>query len=118
MIVGVDSHEARFVNLVVSFPVLGGRRDLAPAPGVDTLARTVDLVTLDRWAAHDGDVFTNLRGPYPGDAAREAVRFVLNLWSSRHPWKCGRFDLFAALRHWDEDQIGAFRAFVNAPFLP
>lgn len=115
MIVTLE-HDRRFVDLVHSFPVLGGRASLAPAPGVGPLS--VDLLMLDRWAAGEPDAHTDRRGPFPGDGAKEAARFVLNLWSSRHAWKCGRFDLFLAFRVWDEDQISAFRLFVLNPFLP
>lgn len=109
-------HDRRFVDLVLSFPVLGGRDGLAPAPGVGPLS--VDLFMLDRWAAGEPDAHTDRRGPFPGDAAKEAARFVLGLWNSTHAWKCGTFSFFRALRVWDQEQHAAFRSYVNAPFIP
>jgi hypothetical protein len=110
------SHESRYVELVRSFPVLGGHAAIAPAPGVEL--ELVDLELLDRWASHDPGAHTNARGPYPGDGARCAAAFVLNVWSSRHPWRVGRFDLFQALRAWDHEQLAAFAAYIRHPFFP
>lgn len=107
--------DRRFLALVHSFPVLGGRDGLAPAPGVHE--ETIDLELLDRWAAHE-DVHTAERGPFPGEGARDAARFVLHVWSSVHPWRSGPFDLFRALRTWDHEQLAAFQAWAAAPFRP
>lgn len=108
--------DARFVALVRSFPVLGGRAGLAPAPGV--YEETIELAVLDAWAAGDPAAFTNERGPFPGEGAKDAARFVLNVWSSSHAWRAGKFDLFHALRSWDHEQIAAFQAWARNPFFP
>ena len=126
------SDSSSYVDLVLTFPVLGGGpvvRDargkvvgriareggLAPAPGVGD--DEIDLKLLDRWGAHF-DVHTATRGPFPGDGAVEAVRFVLAVWSTRQPWCVGTFDMFRALTVWDHEQIAAFQAYVSRPFRP
>lgn len=109
----------RFLALVRSFPVL---RNYAPT--VDGPDDAVDLLLIDAWAAHDRDeeMITRIcqdgRAPFPGDGAREAARFVLNLFDSGRAWKCGPFSIGRALRVWDQEQIRAFQAFVADPFLP
>src|SRR5687768_10871765 len=99
MIVRIDAghNERLYVKLARSFPVL-----FLYAPGVTE--EHVDLHLVDAWAAHDKDpnvlkwIDAAGRAPFPGDGARCAARFILNLWSTRQPWKCGPFDLFAAMR--------------------
>lgn len=107
--------DRRYVALVHSFPVLGGHAALAPAPGV--YPDRIELEELDRWAAGE-DVHTELRGPFPGEGAKDAARFVLHVWSSVHPWRSGPFDLFRALRTWDHEQLAAFQTWAAAPFRP
>lgn len=108
---------ARFVALVRSFPVL-----LNYAPGVyETI---IDLTLLDSWASHDKSehdierIVSEGKAPFPGDGARCAARFVLNLWSNRKEWKCGKFDIFDALIHWDDRQIKAWQAWAANPWRP
>lgn len=107
----------RYVGLVLSFPVLEHN-----APGVSL--EGIDLDLLDRWASHDKDpesikrILDASRGPFPGDGAVEAARFVLNVWSSRHEWRCGRFDIFRAVRVWDHQQLNAFQQWADFPFRP
>ncbi len=104
-----------YVALVRSFPVLGGRSGLAPAPGVTTLG--IDLETLEAWG--NGEEVSTLERPaFPGTGAVDAVRFVLAVFSTRHPWKVGPFDLFRALQTWDGDQRRAFAAWLNNPVRP
>lgn len=137
-----SAREGRYVELVRSFPVLGGRTDLGggslgPAFGITANVQgyisSINLNELDAWGAqdpdawrptvpdHDGELRVRMlegRGPFPGDGAVEAVRFVLALWSDRHAWRVGKFDLWRAFRVWDTDQLSAFRAYVNNPFRP
>lgn len=110
------SDSAKFVAFVLTWPVLGGRPGLGPAPGVSE--EGIDLELLDRWASGDRDVYTSQRGPNPGTGARHAVRFVLALWDDRRPWKSGPFDLFPALVAWDDDQRRVFAAWCAHPWRP
>lgn len=58
---------------------------------------------LDEWAC----------GIESGDGVREAAQFVLHLWvGSPCAWKCGDFNLRAAMRAWDYDQKAAFAVWV------
>jgi hypothetical protein len=105
----------RFIALVRSFPVLANH-----APGVS--ADDLDLHLIDGWAAHDPAdlkrVIAAGRSPFPGDGAKDAARFVLHVWDSRRAWRCGRFDLFAALCTWDDEQRRAFQAWAANPWRP
>lgn len=107
---------ADFVRLVLSFPVLGGRAGLAPAPGV--APDGIHLEMLDRWASGDPEAYTSTRGPFPGEAAKDAVRFVLAVFSTHHKWKVGTFDMWHALATWDEEQRAAFGAWWAYPVRP
>ena len=106
--------DPRFIRLVLSFPVLSGVRLGAAAPGVSPDGILLDL--LDAWAAHDPSIDTPR--PFPGRASVETARFVLHLFNSQHGWRCGKFDLFRALRAWDDEQRGAWQAWAAEPFLP
>lgn len=109
-------HE-RFIALMRSFPVLANY-----APTVSGPEEDINLMLLDRWAAHDPtadeEIIAAGAAPYPGRAAQEAVRFVLNLFNSSTPWQCGQFSIGRALGAWDPHQLGAFQAFVADPFVP
>lgn len=68
---------------------------------------TLSLPALDAWAT-----------TFAGDGARHAAAFLLNLWNSQHPWKVGRFDMFAAVVAWDASHLAAFQEWVRAPWRP
>ncbi len=107
-----------FAELVRSF------HTLAAAPGVRHRGDDIDLATLDLWASHDPgfvEWLANNPGegsPYPGEGARHAARFILNLWSTREPWRSGKFDVFEALSRWDDSQAAAFKAWATNPWRP
>lgn len=84
-------------KLAQSFP------SLKRAPGVAPF----DPAKLEAWAC----------GPVPSSGAAHAARFVLHVWNFRHSWKCGQFDLFAAINVWDEGHAKAFRAWAERPWL-
>lgn len=46
------------------------------------------------------------------------ISFLLNVWSPGDDWSCGKFDLMDAIGVWDEDQLAAFRIWVNKPWWP
>ncbi len=103
----------RYLALVRSFHVL------AEAPGVSDT--DIDLNLLDAWAMHEipHDELMALRcSPFPGEATKCAVRFVLNLWDSQYPWKVGKFCPFAALRYWDDPNTRAWQAWARNPWRP
>lgn len=109
--------DAKFVKLVKSFPVL---RDHAPG----LTETTVDLLLLDRWAAHTDDLETLeqihacKRNPYPGSGAIAAAQFVLSVWSDSYEWRAGKFNMLSALHVWDEYQKKAFRQWVICAWRP
>lgn len=58
---------------------------------------------LDEWAC----------GIESGDGVREAAQFALHLWAgSPGAWKCGNFNLRAAMQAWDGEQKEAFALWV------
>ena len=70
--------------------------------------RPFDAAALDKWTKA-GDI------PRQG---RHAALFVLSVWDSTHRWKCGRFDLHAALAAWDDEHREAFAAWAARPWWP
>ncbi len=100
----------RFIRLVRSF------HTLVTAPGVGESA--IDLDLLDRWASGDPNVYTNDRGPFPGDGAKNAVRFILNLWDTRRVWRVGQFNVFDAIVSWDAEQCEAWQTWAAGPWRP
>ncbi len=94
----------RYLALVRSFPVMR----FAPARAVS--GRGIDFHELEAWAmAEDVD---------GREGILVTVQFLLNLWSASHPWACGKFDLFAALNVWDDDQLAAWQAWAAKPWRP
>lgn len=72
-----------------------------------TLSRApLDAVELDEWA-HKSSL---------GSGAAEAARFVLGVWNPNHPWKMGKFDMWRAIKVWDEYQLAAFAKWAERPF--
>lgn len=98
------SERHRYEDLVETFPVM---RD---APRAEGGAWSLDLAALDAWAMQVD--------PDGSDGVKATVAFLLNLWSTREPWRVGKFDLFAALLVWDSEQIAAWQAWAAAPWRP
>lgn len=88
----------RMTRLARSFPTL------RCAPGVEPWSPD----ELDAWAC----------GPEPGSGAQHAARLVLAIWNDTTPWRCGRFDLIAAVSTWDAEHIEAMRAWAATRWLP
>lgn len=86
----------RMLDLVESFPSLRG------------LLQRWEAKRFEAWAA----------GPAPSSGAREAARFVLEVWNPGVEWECGRFDWHRALALWDEGHRAAFLAWLQDPFYP
>lgn len=81
------------------FPILRGVPGTAPFnPG-----------ELDEWAA---------TSPEAGHAATLAAAFVLQVFNSIVEWRCGPFNLGAAVRCWDHEQWAAFARWVASPCTP
>jgi hypothetical protein len=95
-----ETTEDRFAKLVRSF------HSLLPSGFMDVN----DLRALDEWAYS--------QDPDGMDGVKDAAAFVLNCWSTYTEWKCGSFDMFAAMRVWDDYQKRAFQAWVAAPWRP
>jgi hypothetical protein len=85
-------------TLAERFPCLAGK------PGV----RPWDPAPLDRWAHAETGSAEGLH----------AARFILNVWDSKRAWRCGRFDLPAALDHWDPVHREAFTSWMKDPWWP
>ena len=94
------TEEERFARLVRSF------HSLLPSPFKDVN----DLRLLDAWAFN--------KDPDGSDGVKAAAAFVLNCWSTYTEWKCGYFDMFHALRVWDDSQRRAFQSWVENPWRP
>ncbi len=94
----------RYLALVRSFPVMR----FAPVGALR--GRVIDFRELETWATEeDAD---------GREGILATVQFLLSVWSSSHPWACGKFDLFAALNVWDEDQLAAWKAWAADPWRP
>lgn len=106
----IGDARARFLALVHSF------HTLTDAPGVT--ADDIDLRLLDRWASGDPNAHNATRGPFPGDGAKAAACFVLNLWDTRTKWYSGPFNVFHALVVWDDSQREAWIRWASAPWRP
>lgn len=63
-----------------------------------------DAKAVDRHAAH---------GASHGE--KVTARFLLSVWNQWDEHAAGRFDLFEAMRVWDEEHLNAFRAWVLDP---
>lgn len=67
-----------------------------------------DADAVDRWAVDvplsHGELLT--------------AQFLLAVWDAAAEWRCGRFDLMAALRVWDEQNRAAFLAWAACPWWP
>jgi hypothetical protein len=74
------------------------------APGISTW----DANLLDAWAAEtplsNGELLT--------------ARFLLAVWDPSQSWRCGAFDVMAALRVWDREHRAAFLAWATDPWWP
>jgi hypothetical protein len=70
-------------------------------------------------------------GPAPGGGAREAARFVLQVWNFDEDWtayaqglgiECGSalipFNVVRAMNRWDRDHAEAMLEWLRAPFYP
>lgn len=92
------SNTERMSDLADTFHVLVG------LPGV----RPFNPVALDTHVAEMGC----------GYATKQAASFIVNLWSTRRPWKTGPFNVFAAMVAWDDGNLAAFQAWVARPWRP
>lgn len=97
------SNRKRFAALAKTFHAI------AYAPVFDKYD-LIDLRKLDDWAV--------AMDPDGSDGVRCTAAFILNLWSTREPWKCGKFDVFDALGQWDDDHTAAFREWISNPWRP
>jgi hypothetical protein len=91
--------ESRISALAEQFP------SLKTAPGVSPW----DPDALNEWVATPA---------HPGDQARRAARFVLNLWDPSWGWSAGWFDVYQAFSDWDDAHRQAFLTWANDPFHP
>lgn len=96
----------RFAGLVYSFHIFQDAPVWTDMPGKSE----VDLRALDAWA-HAMD-------PERSDGVAFAASFLLNCFSSYEKWKCGKFDMFEAMRQWDARHQAAFLAWVCEPWRP
>jgi len=94
----------RYVALVRSFPVMRF------APGIVDTGPVIAFAQIDEWAV--------TKDPDGREGIRATVSFLLNLWHSSHPWRVGKFDLFAALLVWDDEQRAAWKAWAADPWRP
>lgn len=97
----------RFAELARSFHAI---RDIDPRFEVWVDVGGVSIVDLSALDAYGV--------MYAGDGTRCVVAFLLNLWSTREPWRTGAFDVFAALVAWDDAHRAAWQAWAAAPWRP
>jgi len=94
-----------WVRLWASFPVL----EYAIAPdGAPITPAVENMHLLDEWGA----------GPIASASGEYAAAFVLSVWSTHQPWKCGEFNVVRAFTVWDARQRAAFTDWAIAPFRP
>lgn len=58
------------------------------------------------------------RSAESGNGVKHAIRFALSIWNSGFDWECGRFDLIAALKAWDDAHRAAMREWLADPWWP
>ncbi|OHD15920.1 MAG: hypothetical protein A2Y38_04610 [Spirochaetes bacterium GWB1_59_5] len=90
----MDRYDEKMVALAMSFPSLAAR-SAEWGPGWDSIRfqEWKDRVRL-------------------GSGATAAAQFVWIVWYG------GGFDMFHAMRLWDDKHLAAFQAYVAAPFFP
>ena len=69
---------------------------------------------VDPWNAIELD--RSFNGASHGEKC--TIAFLLNVWSPGDKWNCGKFDMIDAMGVWDDDQLAAFRSWVNNPWWP
>lgn len=93
-----------------------------------------DVPGVDPW--EEDALLEWLCGPAPTSGSFAAAMFLLGVYNSSVDWAqvahergllealpsptspLRRFDLFRAMSCWDRDHVAAFRAWVDAPFIP
>jgi hypothetical protein len=94
-----------WVRLWASFPVL----EYAQTPdGTPIVPAVENMHQLDAWGASE----------IASASGQHAAAFVLAVWSTAQPWKCGAFNVVRAFTVWDRRQIQAFNDWALAPFRP
>ena len=97
--------EDKLAEIAERFPSLRTK----PHTGCAGMGR-YDAAKLDEWAHENWNTLCSSSG------AREAVRFILSLWSETHEWKCGRFRLRLAWGAWDSEHRAAWQAWATDPW--
>ena len=69
-----------------------------------TRFETWDSEAVNHWATH---------GASHGE--KVTSRFLLSVWNQYHDYEAGPFDLFEAMRVWDEKHMKAFQAWAADP---
>lgn len=104
------AYVTRFIELARTFPSILDIDDafrVWELDGTGDRTGALDIEELDAWACS-----------FAGSGGREAAAFLLNLWSSRHPWKSGRHELRQAWGAWDVNHRCAWLAWAREPWWP